>query len=410
MPAAGRADPQVLADQPARWAVSAPDALLAVAVWVLDLVMFANLPGREGGPVPWVVIIGYAAVGSAALCWRQWAPVPVFAAEWLYATTAVLVPALAYFPMLALLVALYSVAVRCGARPALVALLASLVPGAFNIADVLRGAGDQMLEIGVSQTVATVALYLGTWGVGWLTRAGNLRAWELERRRQAAEDAITGERMRIARELHDIVAHSVTVMVLQAAGGQRLLRTEPVRAAQALGRIEDVGKQAMGELRRLLCVLRASEPGQGPDDGDAHQPGLADLDRLLASVHAAGVPAQLSQDGIPRPLDPIVDLTAYRIAQEALTNVTKYAGPGVPTVLRLSWTEAELVVQVTNAAPDSVPAGVPRRPGGYGLLGLRERVALVGGALRGGPAPDGGFAVTASLPVAGRTTALESHR
>jgi signal transduction histidine kinase len=191
-------------------------------------------------------------------------------------------------------------------------------------------------------------------------------------------------------------------MTLQAAGARRVLAAgKQDRAAQALADIEGAGTQAMTELRRMLGVLRVD--GQ-PDDGsgDADEPetqprvGLDELEPLVHRVLAAGVPARVVRHGRPRALDLGADLTAYRTAQEALTNVLKHAGAGVPTVIELRWGDSELELSITNDAPTGPVE--PRPASGYGLIGLRERVAAVGGRFAAGPLPDGGFRVAATLP------------
>jgi signal transduction histidine kinase len=213
----------------------------------------------------------------------------------------------------------------------------------------------------------------------------------LEReRREREREAIAEERRRIARDLHDVVAHSVSVMTVQA-GAARLLVTEaPERAREPLASVEGTGRQALGEMRRLLGILRG-------EDGRAQlapEPGLARLDELLARTCTAGLPVELAVEGEPRALPAGVDLAAYRIVQEALTNARKHAGPARARVtLRYGREALELEIA------DDGRATANGAGGGHGLVGMRERAALYGGELEAGPRRDGGFAVRARLPV-----------
>jgi signal transduction histidine kinase len=207
-----------------------------------------------------------------------------------------------------------------------------------------------------------------------------------------AREAVMDERVRIARELHDMVAHSVTVMVIQAGVVRRRLDAGLPVDPQLLQSIESSGREAVGELRRTLGLLR----GEG---ADLAQPpaGLDRLDELIAQVREAGLAVSLRRAGVPVPLLPAVDLSAYRIAQEALTNVLKHAGPARVTVT-VDYRADGLHLGVENdgaGVPGPAPSG-----GGQGLIGMRERVTLFGGDLRAGPRAGGGFAVHARLPVA----------
>ncbi len=198
-------------------------------------------------------------------------------------------------------------------------------------------------------------------------------------------------------ELHDIIAHCVSVMLLQAAGARRVLASDPERAARALANIEDTGTQATAELRRLLSVLRT---GDAVEDGVELGPqrGLSDLQPLLERVRAAGVPVRLLLHGEPGRLDPSVELTAYRIVQEALTNVIKHAGEGADATVELQWADDVLHLAVTDDGCGQVDPVPAQRSTGQGLLGLRERAVAVGGQLCAGPLLGGGFRVTATLP------------
>jgi signal transduction histidine kinase len=205
-----------------------------------------------------------------------------------------------------------------------------------------------------------------------------------------AEQAAAAERARIARELHDIVAHHLSVIVLQAAGA----RASGKQAETTLEKIENSARQALAETRRLLGVLR--DPEEQADL--APQPGTGDLDALAASVQAAGLPVNLVIDGDVTALPAAVDVSVYRIIQEALTNVLKHAGPARADVT-IGCAEDTVTVEVTDEGM-AEPAGKDPA-GGHGLAGMRERTAVFGGELVAGPRPGGGFAVRARLPLGG---------
>jgi signal transduction histidine kinase len=224
------------------------------------------------------------------------------------------------------------------------------------------------------------------------------------------------ERARIARELHDVVAHRVSLMTVQAGAAKAVAAEDPEGALRAMAAVEEAGRQALDELRHLLGVLR---PETGLD-GLGPQPGLADLPRLVEQTRGAGLDVSLATDGLSGELPARVDLFAYRIVQEALTNVLKHAGPGARTQVRLGSDRKGIVIEVVDdgngleppsaAAGSLRPAGSPvddrqdRRSGrsaGHGIVGMRERARLLGGTLEARPRPDGGFRVVAHLPTGG---------
>jgi signal transduction histidine kinase len=229
---------------------------------------------------------------------------------------------------------------------------------------------------------------------------------QVQEQREAAENAVSAERLRIARELHDIVAHSVTIMVLHAAGASRVVDSNPARAKESLATIEESGQQAMGELRRLLELLRENE-GDPPRSGSP-LPGLQQVAQTINSVRASGVAVAYEVHGVPRRLDTSVDLAAYRLVQEALTNVTKHRGIGAHATVTIDWGEDKLTVAVEDdgagAESDESIMGA-RAPmasflsTGNGLAGLRERIAIAGGDFVAAPTDAGGFRVAARLPV-----------
>jgi signal transduction histidine kinase len=231
------------------------------------------------------------------------------------------------------------------------------------------------------------------------------RAARLERERDAqAQIAAAAERARIARELHDVVAHNVSVMVVQADGASYALDSEPEKARQALAAIAGTGRQALAEMRRLLGVLRS-------DDGEtglAPLPGIGQLAELLQQTRATGLAVDFTVEGVPGPLPGGVALAAYRIVQESLTNTRKHGGPSASARVTLRYCEDVLVLSI---ADDGRGAAAVADGAGHGMTGMRERVALYGGTLRAGPRPGGGYQVTARLPLTpGRTATTGQPR
>ena len=245
--------------------------------------------------------------------------------------------------------------------------------------------------VGFGGIIFFTLLFGAPWLAGCVVQRRRLSEALMRRERDAAEAAIVDERARIARELHDVVAHAISVIVLQARGGRRLLDTEPEETRGALDTIEHTGEQALVEMRRLVCLLR-----EGDEElALAPQSTLSQLDHLVEQVRAAGLPVEVSIVGDPVELPPGVDLSAYRIVQEALTNALKHAGPASARV-SLRYTADGLELDVSDDG-----AGSEEKNGvGYGLEGIRERVSVVGGELEAGPRTEGGFAVRARLPYA----------
>jgi signal transduction histidine kinase len=211
-------------------------------------------------------------------------------------------------------------------------------------------------------------------------------------RDERARAAVAEERTRIARELHDVVAHAVSVMVVQARGGRKRLEAEPDEAREAFDTIERTGQQALAEMRRLLGALRADDEALAL----APQPSLSRLDALAAEVTRAGLPVDLRVEGEPAELPPGVDVSAYRIVQEALTNALKHAGPA-RAVVHVRYGDGKLDIEVADDGRGSTNGG----GGGHGLVGIRERVTVYGGDFEAGGRAGGGYAVRATLPYAG---------
>ncbi len=236
-------------------------------------------------------------------------------------------------------------------------------------------------------------------GLTWRLRTEReavLTARNAELRRSQAENerrAVTAERARIARELHDVVSHAISVSVLQARGCRKLVGQDDDAVRRALDAIERTNTAALGDMRRLLAVLR--ETDMDPEARTAPQPSLASLDLLLTQVRASGLQVDADVSGPRGTIPPGIDLSAYRIVQEALTNVLKHAGPQAHVVLRVVYGSTHLDIAVTDDGPPSASVNADGR--GHGLVGIRERVAVVGGTVDAGPT-DSGFAVQARLP------------
>ncbi|MFI9262361.1 sensor histidine kinase [Streptomyces sioyaensis] len=227
------------------------------------------------------------------------------------------------------------------------------------------------------------------------------RAARLEKEREAqSRIAVAAERARIARELHDVVAHNVSVMVVQADGAAYVLDAAPEQTRQALETISGTGRQALAEMRRLLGVLRTGEQAEGGEY--VPQPGVEQLEDLMDQVRGAGLPVDFTVEGEPRELPSSVALTVYRIVQEALTNTRKHGGPDVGATVRVSYRDEDLELLVEDdgrGAQQELYEEGGADGLGHGLIGMRERVGMVGGSLTAGPRAGGGFRVSAVLPL-----------
>ncbi|NBE95871.1 sensor histidine kinase [Nonomuraea sp. KC401] len=296
-------------------------------------------------------------------------------------------------PGLSGLVLLYSVASNRGLAMALGGLLAAV------LAYALGAAAGPPSATTLSDHVVVAMVLISVWGAGRSLRLRRAymeelrgRAARLERARAADTRAARAEeRSRIARELHDVVAHHVSVMTVQAAAARKVLSSDPGLAGEALTAIEHTGRMAMSEMRNIVGVLRTDARAElGP------QPGMEDLPALIEQMREAGLPTRLVIEGEPPPLPAGVDLAAYRLVQEGLTNSLRHAGAGAKAVVTVRHAPHELDVRVADDGRGA--AGAPGRPG-HGLVGIRERVALYGGILSVGPLPGGGFEVRARFPL-----------
>jgi signal transduction histidine kinase len=337
------------------------------------------------------------------LVWRRRAPVLVFWAVMGLAGVAVTSSRAiveGVYPESLVLVAIYTVAMYRPRRwlwPALVVLEGTLVLAALLVAP-LRDPWNSLV-LGTSVLAATVLL-----GVTVSTRRAYLaeleeRARRLERERdQQAQLAVATERARIAREMHDIVAHNLAVMVALADGAAFTATLAPDRAAATMHQVSGTGRQALAEMRRLLGLLRDGEPPQGPSEL-VPQPGLDDIDELVDQVRAAGVRVELTREGVAGAWGPGAGLAVYRIVQEALTNTLKHAGPQASAQVRLGYTAAGVEVEVTDdgAGRPAQPATAGMASGGHGLAGMVERAASYGGEVEAGPCRGTGWRVRARL-------------
>ncbi|MCW2912217.1 MAG: putative Signal transduction histidine-protein kinase DegS [Actinomycetia bacterium] len=245
---------------------------------------------------------------------------------------------------------------------------------------------------GTSTQLAVASTVVIAWLIGNSMRQSHVYAETL--RAQATVQAVTAERLRIARELHDMVAHSIGIIAIQAGMGSRVIDTQPAEARNALGAIEATSRETLSGLRRMLGALRRAEPGSESDAAPLDpSPGLADLDRLAATTADAGVRVDVQWRGQRRPLPADIDLSAFRIIQEAVTNVVRHAGTGHCRVT-VDHQDEELSIEVVDDGRGCTIAGT-----GYGVVGMRERVGLLHGDLSVGPRPEGGFRVAARLPV-----------
>ncbi|TCO59670.1 sensor histidine kinase [Actinocrispum wychmicini] len=361
------------------------DALVAAGACVLNLLsyVFFNTPDDQHV----VSVTGFLLVALAAvpLLARRTHPVAVLAAVLILDTTATLAVPLSRHFGAVLVVALYSVA---RFRPGWVTAVAAVATASLTLLSQSNGRIPSWPDL--INSPLTVLIVVGA--------ALVINRWQQEvatNRQLLADRAVADERRRIARELHDIVAHHITTMQLMA-GGARANIAQPEVVQDALVTLESSGRLALREMRQLLDVLRADdEPEAAPP---LPQPGVDDLDRLVAESRLAGLPTEFTVRGPRRPLPPTVGLTVFRIAQEALSNARKYAGHARASV-QLTYRQDGVTVEVRDDGGDTPPQEMALGSGGYGLIGMRERVALHGGTLTAGPQADGGFAVVADLPL-----------
>lgn len=332
------------------------------------------------------------------IAWRRVRPTASAATIYAVALLQVLVGAPIVFPADAMvLVALYSVTVHGPRWAHRVAIAGSLV-GSVVLGVALYGWYDTPAATATAMFTGVAALAVWAFGLVRRSRRERIEALEDRARRleierdQQTKIATAAERARIAREMHDIVAHSLTVMIAQADGGRYAADADPGAATRALGTIGETGRAALTDMRRLLGVLRGSD---SPALEFEPQPAEADVGALVDQMRASGMRVSLVRMGTPRNLPPGAGLTVYRIAQEALTNVLKHAGPDPLVSVLVQWLPDAIVLEVSD---DGRGAAADSDGLGQGLLGMRERATMFAGTVSAGPRPGGGFRVRAQLP------------
>ena len=372
---------------------AAGDRLLALVFFAAGSIEVALQSDRKGSLVANVIAV---AALTAPLAWRRRYPFAVLVVTVVDASLQAFV-LLSADTILTVFLTLLVLAYTSGAhvpRPLTLLALPVMYTGI-----VLVNVGTNQHSTGDYAFPATVVTLC--WLAGRAVRARTQLTEELHEaaiRAQEAHDAeaqraMAEERRRIAREMHDVVAHSVSVMVVQAGGARRIIDRDPERAARAAAQIEYTGRAALVEMRRLLGLLHA-----GDDDGAAlaPQPSFAELEALVSRSRDAGLPVTLQMVGEPRPLPAGIDLAAYRIVQEGLTNALKHAG-ATPTEVHVRWGETDLELEILDRGNGSKPASADGR--GHGLVGMGERVRLYGGELETGRRRGGGFRLRARLPL-----------
>ncbi|MEU5616239.1 sensor histidine kinase [[Kitasatospora] papulosa] len=347
----------------------------------------------------WPVVV-LSAVGSGALIRRRRHPLPVLALTTLCAvaegTMGYLMTPLLFSP---LLTAQYSTNLRVSR---VTAWSTAVVAATATIVSVVRHSElHSGWIIGVVNPAAWILLSaaLGSYVRVRRDYAAARTEHAAREREEEARHRVVQERMRIARELHDVVAHHLALANAQAGTAAHLARTDPEQAYAILDKLSGTTAAALRELKSTVGLLRQESDAEA-GDGLAPAPGLGQLPDLVAACATAGLHVSVTEDGEPRPLPPGLDLTAYRIVQEALTNVTKHAATRTARV-RLAYTSRRLSVTVTNDTPSARPAEGPGPGRGFGLLGMRERALAAGGTFHAGPRPEGGFEVACTLPLDG---------
>lgn len=373
--------------------------MLAVLAFVLEVIGILGRAVNESGdfslsmladvPVATYLLL---AASSAALLWRRNHPLAVLATT-LAASVVWDLLNLADGPSLAIFISLFGVGRYIeDRRTSLLAVVTAMV---VVVADDLLIEGEDASVVLLSLGLVFVAWYVGRRVEGRREYLALLeeRAEYLERERAAeAQRAAAEERTRIARELHDVVAHRVSMITVQAGAAQTVAHTDTERAIRAMAAVEQEGREALEELRQVLGVLRAESDER--DLVPVH--GMADIGDLVADMRRAGMDVSLEEACARAELPSQVDLASYRIAQEALTNVLKHGGPNPSARVRLTADDGHLTIEVTDRG-----SGVSTFPeSGHGLAGMRERTALLGGTFEAGPRPEGGFRVMARLPLA----------
>lgn len=367
------------------------DVLLALGIVLLDWTLAVSLTRNMGSGMRSLALAAMS-VSAGSVAFRRLRPWPAF----IVSIAAGLLALGAGLPMVALtvgpVVMVYSISAQFPGARSLVALAVSWA--AFFAAETLQGFGDDLSTI-----VTDLVILAAAWLIGWFVfrrqeyvRELETKTAELqEAREELARAAVSAERLRIARELHDIVAHSLSMISVQAGVGAHVIDSRPEEARAALANVETASRQALNEMRALLGMLRdtSGEPDRAP------LPGLSQLPALIQQVSTAGPEVELQVHGAERPLAPGMDLTAYRVIQESLTNVLRHADAERARVI-LSYEPAALVIEVVD---DGTTRATVTPNGGLGIEGMRERLQAFGGTLEAAPLRENGFRVRAELPL-----------
>jgi signal transduction histidine kinase len=360
---------------------------------------------RPSGPGGLAFMVTLAVIASSALALRRRYPLAVLCV--VTAATLATPQSVMRLTFYAFVIAVYSAAVYSPYRVAtLAALPVSVVLVGTSGNSVTPVVPNQYIVLLILVPMAVAAVGLRTWKLR--TDEGRARLSALEREQaEALRRAVEHERARIARELHDVVTHNVSVMIIQAGAARKIMKTSPEQAGEALLAVEAGGRAAMTELRHVMGLLTMADEGEGRDQGAdladtaaelAPQPGLAQLETLVGRVRDTGLPVDLTVTGPPRPLPPGLELAAYRVVQEALTNTVKHAS-GATAAVTVAYGPRRLRVEVTDTGGHPGAAAGNGRGSGRGLIGLRERLAVYDGTLNTGRRLTGGYRVEALIPL-----------
>lgn len=394
------------------------DVVLLSVLFVFNIFNFSSWLDLSRAAVdPWLLAPWlYGLAGLFPLLWRNRAPITIFVVQWLLAVAAwPFMPK--YIPVVGIPVALYAVSFHRGRKASVPALVASFIPSALDAYAatfrVFYHSGDVVLLVSIFNFVCLAAMTIGPWLLGDWIGVSQRHQQRLEREQKVAREAevLTEERRKIAREMHDIVSHSVAVILLQAKAAAyvadidfaQVTDNKFAQIKESLAHITTMGTQTMAELRRLLRVLETGDAARELKP----QPGLAELAALLSSLRAAGMSVTTHVEGTPQNLDPSVDLTAYRILQEGLINVLKHGGKDSNPCLRLIWKPQSLLIQIDNDIDLTEASCKLALSAGRGLVGLRERARAVGGNLNAG-SYKGGYRLIATLPFSTPEISLDS--
>jgi signal transduction histidine kinase len=386
------------------WRPGLPEGLLAVVATATSVWVLASAGATPGFDRPNLLAYALTGLGSAAVLWGRRKPLVALVVSGCCATLLAWLDQRVDVLPFVITGLMYVVGRNLPRRPAVAGI-------GFGLAGLVVSAVSRPPDLGLLSLLQSMGIFITAWVLGRLTRARREvllaqivaaeRQAALQREKTAVERdraalAQVEERLRIARELHDVLAHSISVISVQATVGEHLAQTDPPAARTALQTIGDVSRSSMQELRQMLTLLRdRSTPAT--ENAVPYEParGLADLEPLVQTYRSAGLPVRTDTRGAPQPLSASADLCAYRIVQEALTNTLKHAGP-CDAVVRLDYALEALTVDVHD---DGHARSTPGTNGtGHGLVGMRERTALLGGTFHAGPDPSGGFAVTATIP------------